>query len=136
VPELWTLGGTERFMQSSTSQNSVTNIQNLGWRVFMLVVGYLTVLAGCSLFFSLEMILLLLLGFVVIIFASRRLPQPPTTWRSVLFVLVGCVAIIGILSFFGDERIRQWRPHPGGYIPAWFACCSAFRQIYWIYKNH
>jgi hypothetical protein len=55
-----------------------------------------------------------------------------STWRFFLLFISILAAEIGILSLFGEDRIKQWRPHPGGYPAAilivMYAFCH-FRQI-------
>lgn len=122
--------GSRHLMQTTKSSSGDRFTGRTSWpRVCTLVIGYLLALAGCSLFFSLQMIYLVLAGGLVMFFASRGIPQPPVTWRSTAVAVVGCLVIIGILSLFGEDQVRQWRPHPGGYIPAWFLCFHACRQL-------
>jgi hypothetical protein len=49
--------------------------------------------------------------------------------RMGLIWIAGCILIILVLSYFGNERIRQWRPHPAGYQIAWGFLLMTIYQI-------
>jgi len=65
----------------------------------------------------------------VILFRVVSLREPTMTWSSWITVVAGMIVIFGVLYLVGEERVRQWRPHPAGYIPAWLVCFHAFRHI-------
>jgi len=104
-------------------------------RICFLILGYLVTLAGCCFFFSLLMVYLLAAGCAIMVVASIGVPQPRVTWRSTVTATLGCAIIIGVLSLFGQDRVRTWRPHPAGYIPAWLLCLYAFRQLREIFSS-
>jgi hypothetical protein len=119
-----------------TSMQGSTGKRPSWLRVCILVVGYLVTLGACFYFFSLEMIYLAVAGLLIVFFASRGNPERRMTWGSTLIAFAGCLVIIGVLSLFGQDRIRHWKPHPGGYILAWFICFHAFRHFWGIFHNH
>ncbi len=117
-------------MQTTTSSPQNLGSRPSGLRISILVVGYLVALFGALSIFSVQLyisFLLLIAGGVVATLALR--PTPAMTPRSWLVLLAGCVVILVVLYLFGEERVRQWRPHPAGYTPTWFVCFNAFRQI-------
>jgi hypothetical protein len=103
-------------------------------RIFSLVLGYLIAFGAAMSLLSVPLydtFLLFAAGAVVIWFAHCATP-PVTTWRSWSVLIGGCVLLIGVLSLFGQERIRHWTPHPAGYIPAWFILFSAIRHFWYL----
>lgn len=109
-------------------QSHVIAQQNL--RVLTLVLGYVLALSGSLLVFTIPFyasFILLVSGCLVVALSDRHpLPMTRNSW---IVLIVGCAVIFVGLSLFGEERIRQWRPFPAGYIPAWFVCFHAFRHI-------
>ena len=129
------LASIERHMATTSPQDSIAG--RVSWpRICALIIGYLVVLAGCCFFFSFRMLYLLTIGSIIIVLASHGIPQPPVSWRSTLVAAAGCLVITGVLALFGQDRIQNWRPHPAGYIPAWFLCVYAFRQLREIVCHH
>jgi len=99
-------------------------------RIALAVLGWILMLGAALslLIVPFSVTFLLFAAGTVIVFVAFR-PSPPMTWRSWIAFFAGPVVIIAVLSLFGDDRIRQWRPHPAGYIPAWFICLNAFRHF-------
>lgn len=122
-------------MQSVT--HSQTGSRLFWLRLCVLVAGYLLALFGALSLLSVPLqmsFLYLIAGAVLVVFSFRD--APAMTWRSRLILVIGALVIFGILSFFGDARVRHWRPHPAGYIPAWFGMFHAVRQIRYVFSRH
>ena len=99
-------------------------------RTCILVIGYLVAISAALSVFSVPLyvsFLLLVAGAVIGTLAYGA--APAMTWRSWLVLILGCAVILGVLNLFGQERVHHWRPHPAGYIVAWFVCFHAFRHV-------
>ena len=106
-------------------------------RTCILVIGYLVAISAALSLFSVPLyvsFLLLVTGAVIGTLAYRA--TPAMTWRSWLVLILGCVVILGVLNLFGQERVRYWKPHPAGYIVAWFVCFQAFRHVRFLLSQH
>ena len=102
-------------------------------RLCVIILGYLVIIAGALSTFSVPLLVTFLIiaaGGLVIDLASRRdYPAPRNTWRSMLVWIAGCTVIMGVLWLFGQDRVRQWTPHPAGYQIVWFFCLALFRHL-------
>lgn len=100
-------------------------------RIAVLAVGYGVALFGALSVFSFPFYVMLI-SFVagIMLCASVRLQPPTLTRRSQFVLFAGMLVVYGVLCVFGNERVRQWRPHPAGYMPAWTVCFFAFRHFW------
>jgi hypothetical protein len=96
-------------------------------------MGYIISLVGVLSIFRMGMILwmfIYLAGMAVVVLASlNTYPLPKLTWRMQLVWIAGVIVIIGCLSYIGDDRIRNWTPHPAGYQLAWLICLVAYQHM-------
>ena len=132
VPELGSLGGMTRHMTSNAHIPSAS-------RVCVIVVGYLIALFGALSVFRLPQavsLLMLVAGLGVVALASRRGYSPPRiTWRTGLVWVAGSAVILGVLWLIGEDRVRQWTPHPAGYQVVWLICLSLLRHLRHIFHH-
>lgn len=107
--------------------------------VGVMVVGYLIALFGALSLFRLPLgvcLLTLVAGGSVLALASRGGYSPPgLTWRTGLVWVAGSVLILGVLWLIGEDRVRNWTPHPAGYQTAWFVALSLCRHLRQIVRH-
>ncbi len=99
-------------------------------RILTSALGYVLTCVGVLSIFTIPFyvsLILLASGAAMTVLSSP--PKLPMTRYSLIVWIAGCAAIIGILACFGQETIRQWRPFPGTYIPAWFVAFYGFRNV-------
>jgi len=135
-------------MQNSTSPQQDVESRPSRLRMYAFLIGYLVALFGALSTFSVPLYvsfpsLLAGSGLVTLTFITApTLTGPIMTWRSWLVMILGWLVIFGILCLLGDARVRLWRPHPAGYLPAWLICFYAVRHIhFWLihpesHNNH
>ena len=107
------------------------NSNTTSWaRIAALAVGYIVAIVGVLSFLTIPFYASLGLMAVVTLIAflsdDTKIPMPRNSW---IVLLAGCVLIISVLAFFGNDRIRYWTPFPAGYIPAWFGCFQGIRHV-------
>jgi hypothetical protein len=121
------------FMQGTEHSNQGIDIRPSTLRICGVIIGYSISLFGALSLFSVQLyisFLSLFIGAAFIMLASRTVrTNPSMTLRSWIILIAGCSVILAVFYMFGDEQVRHWRPHPVGYVPAWFTCFHAFRQI-------
>ena len=125
-------------MQASSSSNHNSDTRPSHVRICALIVGYLVALFGALSMSSVPVyisVVLVAAGGLAAALASRPTPTM-TNWRSWLVVVAGWAVILGVLLLFGEERVRHWKPHPGGYIVGWFVCFQAFRHLRHALSHH
>lgn len=99
-------------------------------RVATLGFGYALMLLGVLSVFIIPFyvsVILFLAGSVVISVSDRA--RIPMTWKLWMVLMVGWILICGGLAFYGEDRVRDWRPFPGTYFAAWIACFYGFRHV-------
>jgi hypothetical protein len=102
-----------------------------------LVIGYLVMLFGALSLLSVPLhvsFLCMIAGAIFLVISFQD--APAMTRRSWLVMIIGMAVVFGVLSLFGDARVRQWRPHPAGYIPAWIGLFHAFRHIRHVFTRY
>lgn len=110
-------------------------------RAWGMTIGYSLCLFGALSTLSIPLyisFLAILFGGTLVILASpkKAYAVPPMTFRSWIFVIAGMAVIFAVLAFFGDDQVRRWRPHPAGYIPAWWICFHVCRQFRYMLSSH
>jgi len=117
-----------------------SNAQNpSALRISVIIVGYLIAIVGALTMFSVPLSLTLLIsvaGCGVTALASRRdYSGPRFTWRTVLVYVAGCAVILGVLRLIGEDRVRQWTPHPAGYQVVWIFCLTMFQHLRYLFHH-
>ena len=126
------LGGITRHVKSYTQIPSASH-------VFVIVIGYLLAIFGALSMFRVSLsvsLLILVAGLSVVVLASRRgYSVPRFTWRTWLVWVAGSAVILGVLWLIGEDRVRQWTPHPAGYQGVWLISFCLFRHLLQIFHH-
>lgn len=127
-------------MQTTTYSNQGFNDRPSPLCIGGVIAGYLVALFGALSVLSVRLyisFLILLAGSFLLMLASRSVRTlPKWTWQAWFVLIAGYVVIFAVLWLFGDERVRQWRPHPVGWILGWWILFHGFHYIRHILSGH
>jgi len=111
-------------------------------RIVVIAVGYFIALFGALSIFRIHQLwtlIILCAGLVLVAVGQKGVNIPKIDARQNWFFwlavrLLGATVIVGILLLIGEDRIRQWTPHPAGYVPAWLILVQALQHLQYFYR--
>ena len=126
----WLLGN-EIAMKTNRLLYSLAGVLSPRWRICVLTGGYaIMLLAGLSMFripFYIGLGLLLIGTWLVVLSPVK---SAPWGWRSMLVYLLGVIAQIFAVLYYGLQRVDHWTPNSNEMFVAWLVCFCGFRHVY------
>ncbi len=105
--------------------------------IVALAISYIMVVIGVLSIFSISFygsVALIAAGTVMGLLIDRtKIPMTRSSW---IISLAGCAMMFCILALVGEDGLRQWRPLPGLYIPAWIVLFHGSRHVRYLVLHH